>query len=125
MSDAVPYQQSVHEAGVTEIPTEVPSQQEHHSAPANTADEESRMDTQTMEMEEPGPQLSVKQPCEKEDVNDISCESETLKTLTTTTVPDGPKRETPIEDMGGRATPLERENGTRKLSGYKGDKKNK
>jgi len=70
-----------------------------------------------MEMEESGPQPSVKQPCEKEDVNDISCDSEILKTLTTTTVPDGPTLEKPIEDMRGRATPLERENGTRKLSG--------
>ena len=58
------------------------------------------MDTQTMEMEEPGPQLSVKQPCEKEDVNDTSCDIENLKTLTTKTVPDDPIRETPIEDMG-------------------------
>jgi len=45
LSDAVPYQQSVHEVGITEIPTEVPSRQEGHSAPANTADEESSCHT--------------------------------------------------------------------------------
>ena len=38
-------------------------------------------------------------------------------------VTDGPIRGTPIEDMWSRATPLEREHGTRKSSVYKGHKK--
>ena len=122
MSDTVPSQQSIHEVGMTFILTEVPSRQENNSAPANNADEESRTDTQTVDLEEPESQLSIKQPCEKEDVNDKSCDIETLETPTTTTVTDDPKREKPIEDMGSRATPLEREHETGKSSVYKGDK---
>jgi hypothetical protein len=75
---------------MTDILTELPSRQEDHSAPEKTADEESRMDTQTMDLEEPRPQLSIKQQCEKEDVNDKSCDIETLETPTTTSVTDGP-----------------------------------
>ena len=75
-----------------------------------------------MDLEEPGPQLSIKQPCEKEDVNDKSCDIEILETPNTTAVTDGPIRETPIEDMGSRATPVEREHGTGKSSVYKRDK---
>jgi len=52
-----------------------------------------------------------------------SCDIETLGTPPTTTAPDGPMRETPTEDMGSRATPLERENGTGESSAYKGNKK--
>ena len=122
MSDTVQSQQSIHEIGMTDILTELPSRQEDHSAPAKTADEESRMDTQTMDLEERRPQLSIKQPCEKEDLNDKTCDIETFETPTTTTVTDDPIRETPIEDMGNRATPLEREHGTGKSSVYKGDK---
>ena len=122
MSDTIPSQQSIHEVGMTDILTELPSRQEDHSAPANTADGESRMDTQTMDMEEPVTQLSIKQPCEKEDVNDKSCDIETLESPTTTMVTDGRIREKPIEDMGSRATTMEREDGTGKSSVYKRDK---
>ena len=108
---------------MTDILTELPSRQEDHSAPENTADKESRMDIQTMDLEEPEQQLSIKQPCEEEDVNDQLCDIETLETSTTTTVKDDPKRETPIEEMGRRATPLEGEHGTGKSSVYIGDKR--
>ena len=40
MSYTVPSQQSIHEVGMTDILTELPSRQEDNSAPANTADEE-------------------------------------------------------------------------------------
>ena len=56
---------------MTDVPTALPPRQENHSAPANTADEESRMDTKTMDREEPRSQLSIRQLCEEEDVNDI------------------------------------------------------
>ena len=122
MRDEAPSQQSIHGVGTTDILTELQSGQDDHSAPANTVDEESRMDTQIMDTEEPRSQLSSKQPCEKENVNDIACDIENLGTPPTTTVTEGPMRETPIEDMGSRATPLERENGTGESSAYKGDK---
>ena len=112
MSDTVPSQQSIHEVGMTFILTEVPSRQENNSAPANNADEESRTDTQTMDLEERGPQLSVKEPCEKEDVYDKSCDIQTLESPSTTMVTAGPIKETPIEDMRSRATPLQREHET-------------
>jgi hypothetical protein len=71
MRDAVPSQQSIQEVDMTDVPTALPPRQGDHSAPANTADEESRMDTKTMDREEPRSQLSIRQLCEEEDVNDI------------------------------------------------------
>ena len=56
-------------------------------------------------------------------MNDKSCDIEALESPTTTLVTDGPIRGTPIEDMWSRATPLEREHGTRKSAVYKGHKK--
>jgi len=75
-----------------------------------------------MDREEPRSKLSIRQPCEEEDVNDIPSDIETLETPNTTTVADGPTRDTLIEDTGSRVTPLEREHGKGKSTVYMGDK---
>jgi len=45
--------------------------QEDPSASVNSAGEKLKMDTQTMDREESRWQLSIRQACEEEDVNDI------------------------------------------------------
>jgi len=76
-----------------------------------------------MDREELRSQLSIRQSCEGEDVNDIAFDIENLETHNTTSFADAPTRDTPIEDTGSRATPLEREHGKGKSFVYRGDKK--
>ena len=123
LRDAVPSQHSKHEVGMTEVLSVLEHRQEDPSASVNTADEESKMDTQTMDRETPRSKLSIRQACEGEDVNDILFDIETLKTHNTTTFADAPTRDTPIEDTGSRETPLEGEYGKLKSSACRGDNK--
>ena len=97
---AVPSQQSIHEVGMTDVLNILQPRQEDPSTSVNTADEESKMDTQTMDMEEPRSHLSIRQMCEREDVNDLPFDFETMETHNSTTFADAPTRDTPIEDTG-------------------------
>ena len=69
------------------------------------------------------PDPNIRQACEGEDVNDIPFDIENLETHNTKTFANAPRWDTPIEDTGSRATPLEREHVKGKSSAYRGDKK--
>jgi len=98
--DAVSSQESVHEAGTADVLNVLQPRQEDPSTSVNTADEESKTDTQTMDRQEPRSRLSMRQSCEGEDVKDIPFDVETLETHNSTTFADAPKRDTHIEDTG-------------------------
>ena len=61
--DAVPSQQRKHEVGMTDVLKVLQPRQADPSASVNTADDESNVDTQTMDREELISQLSVRQSC--------------------------------------------------------------
>jgi len=92
-----------------EVLNVVKPRQEDPPVPVNTADVETKMDTQTMDRENPKPQMSIGHASEGEDVKDIPFAIEILETNNTTTCMDVPTRDIHIEDTGSRATPLGRE----------------
>ena len=123
MRDAFQSKQSMHDVDIADVLNALPLRQEDLSASANTADEDSKMDTKITDREEARSQLSIRQPWERENANDITFDVENLEAHNTTTIGDAPLRNKPTVDTGSRADPPERENGKRKFLAYRGYKK--
>jgi Tfp pilus assembly major pilin PilA len=108
MRDAFQSKQGMHDVGMTDVLNTLPLRQEDLSASANTADEDSKMDTKITDREEARSQLSIRQPWERENANDITFDIENLEAHNTTTIADAPLRDTPTGDTRSKADPPER-----------------
>ena len=75
-----------------------------------------------MDREEPRSQLSIRQPYEREDANDMPFDIENFETHITTTA-YAPRRDTRTVNTGSKADPPEREHGKGKSLAYRADKK--
>jgi len=78
------------------------------STSVNTADEETKMDTQTMDRDIPQPPQGIEQAIEGEEMKDQPLDTESSKTRNTLTCVDIPARDIYNEDTGSKAIPLER-----------------
>ena len=107
MRDTVPFHQNHHEVDMIDVLNVIQPRQVDPPTSVNTADDERKIDTQTMDRDIPEPQQSIGQAIVGEEMNNLPLDTERSKTHNTTCV-DIPARDKHNEDTGSKAIPLER-----------------
>jgi hypothetical protein len=102
MCDTVPTQQNHHEVDMIDVLNVIRPRQVDPPTSVNTANEETKMDTQTLDRDIPQPQQGIGQEIEGEEMNDLPLDTENSKTQNTPIYVDIPARDIYIEDSGVR-----------------------
>ena len=80
MRDTVPTEQNHHEVDLIDVLNVIQPRQVDSPTSVNTADEETKIDTQTLDRDIPQPQQGIGQAIEGEEMNDLPLDTENSKT---------------------------------------------